>query len=143
MKIMYCHDGTESAQASLEEAVNIFKAHKPDMILVTVVEDVLDASLEEEVIFEEYEAEKKAVLRKAAEWVTQQGLEVDVVVAEGEPRKMIIKTIERKSPDIVVVARKEKSALESVFQKSISAYLVKNAGCHLFIMGPCQKSVCA
>ncbi len=136
MKIMYCHDGTDSAQAALERAVNLFKELKPELILVSVAEDVLDASLEDETITKEYEAEKSAALRKAAEWVSNNGLDVDVMVATGEPRKMILKAIEKKSPDIVIVARKERSALESVFQKSISAYLVKNAGCHLFIMGP-------
>ncbi len=136
MRIMYCHDGTDRSQEALERVVNFFKEVKPEMILVSVAEDVLDASLEDEKITKEYEAERSAALRKAAEWVTHNGLDVDVMVATGEPRAMILKAIEKKSPDIVVVARKERSAMESVFQKSISAYLVKNASCHLFIMGP-------
>ncbi|MFQ5328763.1 MAG: universal stress protein [Thermodesulfobacteriota bacterium] len=136
MKIMYCHDGTESAQQSLERAVGFFKARKPDMILVCVAEDVLDASLVDETITEEYQSEQSGVMRRAAEWVAAQGLDVDVLLATGDPRKMILGAIEKKSPDIVIVARKEKSAMEGVFRKSLSAYLVKNAGCHLFIMGP-------
>jgi len=136
MKIMYCHDGSEKSQAALERVVDFFKDVKPEMILVSVVEDILDASLEDEKITRECESERSASLRKAAELVTQKGLDVDVMVATGEPRAMILKAIQKKSPDIVVVARKERSAMESVFQKSISAYLVKNASCHLFIMGP-------
>ncbi len=136
MRIMYCHDGTDRAQDGLERVVNFFKGIKPEMILVSVAEDILDASLEDEKITREYECERSAVLRKAAEWVTENGLDVDVMMATGEPRTMIMKAIEKQSPDIVVIARKEKSAMESVFQKSLSAYLVKNAACHLFIMGP-------
>ncbi|MFQ5480473.1 MAG: universal stress protein [Thermodesulfobacteriota bacterium] len=136
MKIMFCHDGTDSAEGALERVVNFFKGVKPEMILVSVAEDILDASLEDEKITREYENERSALLRKAAEWVSENGLDVDVLMATGEPRAMIMKAIEKKSPDIVVIARKEKSTMESVFQKSLSAYLVKNAGCHLFIMGP-------
>lgn len=139
MRIMYCHDGTDSAQGALERVVNFFKGTKPEMILVSVAEDVLDASLEDERITGEYESERSELLRKSAEWVTEQGLEVDVLLATGDPRKMIVEAIKKKTPDICVVARKEKSAIESVFQKSLSAYLVKNAGCHLFIMGPLRS----
>jgi len=136
MRIMYCHNGTESAQRSLESAVGFFKGVKPELILVCVTEDVLDASLEGEAITEEYQAEQSSIMRKAAEWVAAQGLEVSVLLATGDPRKMILEAINKKSPDIVVIARREKSAIEGVFRKSLSAYLVKNAGCHLFIMGP-------
>jgi nucleotide-binding universal stress UspA family protein len=135
MKIMFCHDGTERGQESLERALNVFKCDKPDVILLCVAEDVLDASLEDETITEEYQAEQSAVMRQAAEKVAGAGLEVDVMLATGDPRKMILEAIGKKSPDIVIIARKEKSAMEGVFRKSLSAYLVKNAGCHLFIMG--------
>ncbi|MFQ5586707.1 MAG: universal stress protein [Thermodesulfobacteriota bacterium] len=133
MKIMYCHDGSERGQASLDKALDIFKCDRPDVILLCVAEDVLDASLVDDAISEEYESEQKAVMRKAAERVAGAGLEVDVIMATGEPRQMIMEAIAKQSPDIVIVARREKSA---IFHKSVSAYLVKNAGCHLFIMGP-------
>ena len=91
MRIMYCHNGTESAQRSLESAVGFFKGMKPELVLVCVAEDVLDASLEGEAITEEYKSEQSAVMRKAAEWVAGQGLEVNVLLATGDPRKMMRK----------------------------------------------------
>ncbi len=136
MKIMFCHDGTERGHEAMERAVNRFESQKPDVILLCVSDDVGDASMELDAITEEYENEHKQVMRRSAAWVTGKGLEVDVMLATGDPRKMIIEAIEKKNPDIVVVARKEKSTMESVFRKSVSAYLVKNAGCDLFIMGP-------
>jgi nucleotide-binding universal stress UspA family protein len=68
--------------------------------------------------------------------VAGNGLEVHVILASGDPRRMIVEAVEKNSPDIVVIARKEKNKLESVFSKSVSAYLIKNAGCHLMVMGP-------
>jgi nucleotide-binding universal stress UspA family protein len=136
MKIMLCHDGTDHANQAMVRAVNYFKPLKPDVVLLCISEDILDASLEADTITEEYDAELREVLRQAAEWLTGNGLEVDVMMASGEPRQLIIEAIQKKSPDVVVIARREKSLLESVFRKSISAYLVKNAGCDLMILGP-------
>jgi nucleotide-binding universal stress UspA family protein len=126
MKIMLCHDGTDHANQAMVRAVNYFKPLKPDVVLLCISEDILDASLEADTITEEYDAELREVLRQAAEWLTGNGLEVDVMMASGEPRQLIIEAIQKKSPDVVVIARREKSLLESVFRKSISAYLVKN-----------------
>jgi len=136
MQIMFLHDGSGRGQDALEMAVGYFKVLKPEITLVCVGDDVGDASMEVDAITQEYEQERKDIIRKAAEWVTDNGLEVHVIQAIGDPRKMILEAIKKKSPDIVVVARRSKNAIESVFRKSISAYLVKNASCHLFIMGP-------
>ncbi len=136
MKIMFCHDGSEKAQKALEKTVEYFKPLKPDMVLMCVAEDVLDASLMDETISDEYKKEHSEVTHGAAEWVAGNGLEVHVMMASGDPRHMIVEAVEKQSPDIVVVARKEKSSMAGVFSKSLSAYLVKNVGCHLLIMGP-------
>ncbi len=136
MKVMFCHDCSERAQKALEKTVEYFKLLKPDIVLMCVVEDILDTSSEEQRIIEEYRQEHSEVIHKAAEWVAGNGLEVHVILATGNPRRMIVEAVQKQLPDIVVVARKEKSTLASVFHESISAYLVKNVGCHLMIMGP-------
>jgi nucleotide-binding universal stress UspA family protein len=140
MKIMFCHDGTDHANLAMVRAVNYFKPLKPDVVLLCISEDVLDASLEADAITDEYESELRKVLNQAGEWLSGNGLEVDVMMASGDPRQLIIEAIKKKSPDIVIVARREKSRLESVFRKSISAYLVKNAGCDLMILGPVKAN---
>lgn len=139
MKILLCHDGTDHANLAMVRAVNYLKPLKPDVVLLCISEDVLDASLEADAITEEYQSELRKVINQAAEWLSGNGLEVDVMMASGEARQMIIEAIEKKSPDIVVVARREKSLMESVFRKSVSAYLVKNAASDLLILGP-QKA---
>jgi len=140
MKIMFCHDGADRGHRALEMAVDYFKPLKPEMVLLCVVDDVVDASMEVDAITDVYREECRDVLDRSAKWVMKNGLEVDVVMASGDPRRMIVEAIGRKSPDVVVIARKEKSEAESVFRRSVSAHLVKNAGCHLFIMGPVDRS---
>ena len=139
MKVMVCYDGSDKSHEALEKAVNYFKALKPEIILLTVTGEVLDASMESEEIFKTLESEQHDVLKKAAEWVAAQGLDVDAILAEGKPGPMIMNAIEKKSPDIVVVARQTKSKFMQTFLGSVSAYLVRHAPCHLMIMGPDWK----
>jgi nucleotide-binding universal stress UspA family protein len=137
MKIMFCHDGSERAQKALEKTVEYFNPLNPDIVLFfCTTEDIRDTSSEDERITKEYRQEHGDIIDNAAKWVAGNGLEVHVMLASGDPRQKIVEAIEKQLPDIVVVARKERSTLESVFQNSISAYLVKNVGCHLMIMGP-------
>lgn len=139
MKVMVCYDGSDKSHEGLEKAVSYFKALKPEIILLTVADDVLDASMESEDAFNELESERHDVLKKAAEWVAEQGLEVDAMLAEGKPGPMIMSAIDKKTPDIVVVARQTRSKFMQTFLGSVSAYLVRHAPCHLMIMGPDWK----
>ena len=136
MKVMVCYDGSEAAHSALERTVDYFKAKKPEIILLTVTGEALDASMESEEVFDKLEKEQHDVLKKAAEWVASQGLDVDAVLAEGKPAPMILEAIAKKSPDVVVVARQTKSRFMQAFLGSVSAYLVRHASCHLLIMGP-------
>lgn len=139
MKVMICYDGSDVAHEALERAVEYFHAQKPEIILLTVTGEALDASMENEEIFEKLEEEQHKVLKEAAEWVASRGLDVDAVLAEGKPHQMIMDAIEKKAPDVVVVARQKKSKFMQAFLGSVSAYLVRHAPCHLMIMGPDWK----
>lgn len=104
MKMLMCHNGSEIAQSALEKSIAMLKCEKPEIILVTVVEEPVDASSYDEAAFEEWRAEREADLKGAADWVVKQGLNVAVVVAIGDARKMLVEAIRKKKPDIVVIA---------------------------------------
>ena len=104
MKMLVCHDGSAIAQSALEQSVSMFKNEKPEIILAAVVEEPADASSYDEAAFEEWRAEREAGMRETADWVVKQGLDVTVVLAVGNPRKMLVETVKRKTPDLVVIA---------------------------------------
>lgn len=103
MKILVCHDGSEKAQSALAKSIALFAHLKPELILVTVVEEPLDASSHVEESFEEWREEKEAELRQAAQLVTESGLDVDAILAVGDPRKMLVEAIRKTVPDILVI----------------------------------------
>ena len=104
MRMLVCHDGSRNAQSALEKSIALFKSEKPSLILVAVAEEPADASSYDESSFEKLKSEKEAALKETANWVVNQGLEVDVVLATGDPRKMLVEAIKKKKPDLVVIA---------------------------------------
>src|SRR5665647_1888059 len=104
MKVLVCHDGSESAQSALEKCIALLGHLQPQMILVGVVEEALDASSHAEAVFEERRAQMDAQLKKDAQRVTERNLDVSVLLAVGDPRKMLMAAIESKKPDMVVIA---------------------------------------
>ena len=103
MKILVCHDGSEKAQAALDRSITLFAHLKPQIILVTVVEEPLDASSHGEESFEQWRRQREEELRVAAERVTRMGLDVDAILAVGDPRKMLVEAVRKKMPDILVI----------------------------------------
>lgn len=136
MKIMICYDGSELGDKGIDKTIELFKALKPEIILLTVAEEPLDASSENEDISEEVEHQSHDVLQRTAEKIAKHGLEVDAMLAVGRPKKMILNAINTKKPDICVVTRQVKSSMLDQFIGSVSAHLVREAGCHLLIFGP-------
>lgn len=134
MKIMICHDGSKKSQDALEKTVALFKPQKPEIILITVVEEPLDATSMDEESFEKWRARREDDLNKAARWVAGHGLDVDAILAVGDPRKMIVEAAENKSPDILVVARRGTGILDKMVLGSVSAYLVRHAECPVLVM---------
>ncbi len=103
MKMLVCHDGSSVAQSALEKSIEMFRSAKPEVILVTVVEEPADASSYDEASFEKLRAHRESDLKEAAARVVKQGLGVDVVIAIGDARKMLVEAVRKKKPDLVVI----------------------------------------
>lgn len=134
MKIMVCYDGSQKAQSALERTVGLFKNERPEIIVITVVEEPLDATSLDEESFERWRARRDADLKKAANWVVQHGLDVDAILAIGDPRKMILEAAEARNPDILVVAKRGMGIIDKMLLGSVSAFLVRHASCPVLVM---------
>ncbi|MDD5027892.1 MAG: universal stress protein [Rhodoferax sp.] len=130
MKILVCHDGSENAQSALEKCIALLGHLQPQMILVSVVADPLDASSHDEQAFEGLRAAMEAALTQSAQWAAERGFDVSVVLATGDPRKMLVATIEAKQPDLVVIAsRPPQGGIRfGNVAVSVSDYLLRHLG---------------
>ena len=139
MRMLICYDGSALSRAAMEKSIAMLGSSKPEVILVTVVVEPADASSYEEAAFEELRAKGEADLRTAAEWVVQQGLDVNVIVAVGisDPRKMLVETVRKTKPDVVVItSRPPKGGVRfGKVNVSVSDYLIHHIDdCPVLVM---------
>jgi nucleotide-binding universal stress UspA family protein len=134
MKIMVCHDGSEPAQRALEKTVELFSDFKAELFIVTVVEPPLDASSVDEDRYEEWRSKRDADLKAAAEWAASRGINVDAILAIGDPRRMILEAAESKAPDMLVVGKRGGGQVDKMVLGSVSAYIVRHAHCPVTVI---------
>lgn len=134
MNIMVCHDGSKKAQDALVKAVDLFITMNPKILLLTVVEAPLDASSTNEESFRKLCERREDDLKTIGSWVVDQGLEADIIIATGDPRKMILEAAKSKSPDLLVVAKRGGGLLDEMVLGSVSAYLIRHASCPVLVM---------
>ncbi len=131
---MVCYDGSDRSKNALNKALELFKDQNPDMMILLVAEEPLDASMENEEVYEEWQKECHDLLNEAARDVTQLGLEVDAILATGDPRKMIIEAIANKAPDVVVLAKRGKGSVKNALLGSVSTYVVRQSQCPVLVV---------
>lgn len=137
MQMLICHDGSEAALSVVEKSIALFKNEKPEVILATVVEEPADASSYDEAAFDELRADRESNMKEAAEWVAGHGLDVDVIISIGDPRKMLVETIKMKKPDIVVISSRPPGGGVRFGNVSVSVsdYLIRHIGdCPVLVM---------
>lgn len=130
MKILVCHDGSANAQFALMKCLEMLGHQKPQMLLAAVAAEPLDASSHDEAAFDELRVKLEAELAKSAQWVAERGFDVSVILATGDPRKMLVATIEAKNPDLVVIAsRPPQGGIRfGNVAVSVSDYLLRHLG---------------
>lgn len=133
LKIMVCHDGSENAQKALDQAIELFKGIKPEIILVSVVEGAADASMVNEEIFDNEKEARRTQLKQLAEKLAGCCCDVDVVLATGDARKMLLEASKQKNPDILVIAKRGGGGIKDMVLGSVSAYLVRHAKCPVMV----------
>lgn len=133
MKLMVCHDGSAASQEALEKTLDLFKHFKPEVMIITVVEPPLDATSEEEETFTKWKAKREEDLNEAAKWVAEHGCDADAILAVGDPRKMIVEAVEKKNPDLLVVAKRGAGVLGGMVLGSVSAYLIRHSPCPVLV----------
>ncbi|UAW99342.1 universal stress protein [Halopseudomonas nanhaiensis] len=148
MKIMIAYDNSRNARTALQKTVDMFRPLNPLIVLVGVVEGSLDTSSASPALHERQKSEFQQFLREAAALVGEQGLDAEVIVAEGDARKMILKAAEHKKPDLLVIARHSHEPdggfisrslnllvdeLDYMTFGSVSAFLARRAPCPVLI----------
>ncbi|MCE9682330.1 universal stress protein [Halomonas alkalisoli] len=123
MKVMIAYDGSRNAKLALAQTVSLFRCNAPTLVLIGVAENPRDATDANEDLFQEEYEELKAALKEGADFATREEFDVDWVLAEGDPRKMILRATQKHRPDVLVIARHSNKPDGGIIAQSLSYFV--------------------
>lgn len=149
MDVMLAYDHSRNARIALEAVKTLFAAAKPNVTLISVIEEPGSTTGAVDEMFRQQYAEQKAGAEAAASELLEAGFPSKVLFAEGDARKMILRATEERRPDLLVMARhsykpdgnfitRRLDALVEEFDHmtfgSVSAFLARRVQCPLLIV---------
>lgn len=152
MHVMLAYDNSRNSKIALEAVRTMLAAIKPKITLISVVEDVGSTTVGADDMFNAQYNEQKSGTEAAAHELAADGFEATVLIAEGDARKMILRAVEEKHPDLLVLARHSHKPdtgplnfitrkLDAIVEEfdhmtfgSVSAFLARRAACPLLII---------
>lgn len=123
MHIMVAYDNSTNAKHALEKTLKMFAALKPRITLISVVEDVLGSSGVNEDSYLEYKHDFSEAVRETAQTLNELGISTEVMIAVGDPRKMILQAVKSKTPDLLVIARHSEKVDSNIIGKTLDAWV--------------------
>ncbi len=149
MDLMLAYDHSRNARIALEAVKTLFASEKPNITLISVIEEPGSSTGSEDALFAQQYAEQRAGAEAAAAELSEAGFSATVLFAEGDARKMILRATEERRPDLLVMARhsykpdgnfitRRLDALVEEFDHmtfgSVSAFLARRVECPLLIV---------
>lgn len=121
MNIMFAYDNSTNAKQALDKTLKMFACMLPRVSLIAVVDPGAGSSGVNEKSYEEYKFDFSEAVRETAQTLNELGVTTDVIIAEGDPRKMILQAVNEKKPDLLVIARHSEKADSNVIGKTLDA----------------------
>ena len=149
MDVMLAYDHSPNARIALDAVKRLFAAERPQVTLISVIEEPGSTTHNVDEMFQQQFQEQKAGAERAAAELMAAGFTAKVLFAEGDARKMILRATEERKPDLLVLARhsykpdgnfitRRLDALVEEFDHmtfgSVSAFLARWAQCPLLIV---------
>ncbi|MCC5982884.1 MAG: universal stress protein [Rhodobacteraceae bacterium] len=152
MHVMLAYDNSRNSRIALDAVRDLLGPMRPRITLISVVEEVGSSTADADELFTVQYNEQKAGAEAAARHLSEEGFEATVLLAEGDARKMILRAVDERKPDLLVMARhshkpdpgpfnfitKRLDALVEEFDHmtfgSTSAFLARRAPCPLLII---------
>ncbi|SHE78931.1 Nucleotide-binding universal stress protein, UspA family [Modicisalibacter ilicicola DSM 19980] len=149
MKIMIAYDGSRNAKLALAQIIDMFRPMKPSLLLVGVAENPRDATDANESLFQEEYDELKRALEEGVAFAQKEEFEAETLLAEGDARKGLLQATQKKTPDLLVIARHSHKPdggiiaqsltyfvdeLDYMTFGSVSSFLARRAECPLLIL---------
>jgi len=102
---MLAYDHSRNARIALGEIKRLFDASRHVITLISVIEEPGSATDAEDEMFSAQYQDQKLGTEAAAAELAEAGFATKVLVAQGDARKMILRAVTERKPDMLVIAR--------------------------------------
>ncbi len=123
--IVVAYNESDPSERAVERAGELAKLYGATLVVTSVVPILIDS---------EVPKGPGPELRKAGDYLQQQGIEADLVEAIGDPAEAIVEVAEMRKADLIVVGTREPSLVERLLGHSVSEQVQRRAHCDVLIV---------
>lgn len=129
-------DGSQRAEKALPQALDFAKGGRAKINLVGVSVVFQGHAFENDLknLVEPDLAKIEAYLDEQAEWLRNQGLEVDVIVRRGQAAEQILEVAEEENNDLILMTSSGRSGLAKWLYGSVAERIIRYSKCSTLVL---------
>ncbi len=136
-KLLLATDGSESAEAAIQEAINIAKVCSSRLYVVSVVEVNPEYEALAPKIVEKAETETKDHLDSVREKAEKEGISCEIIAHQGEePYRFIVDEAAKIKADMIVMGSHGRTGIKRLMMGSVTSRVIGHAPCKVLVV-PC------
>lgn len=136
-KLLLATDGSESAEAAVQEAINIAKSCSGRLFVIAVVEVNPEYEALAPQIVEKAEYETREHLDSVKARAEKEGIVCETIAHQGEePFQFIVDEARKKKADMIVMGSHGRTGLKRLMMGSVTARVIGHAPCKVLVV-PC------
>ena len=136
-KLLLATDGSESAQAAIQEAINIAKVCSNKLFVISVVEVNPEYEALAPQVVEKAENEAREHLDSVKVRAEKEGITCETIAHQGEePFNFIVDEAKIKKADMIIMGSHGRTGLKRLMMGSVTARVIGHAPCKVLVV-PC------
>ena len=121
MDVMLAYDHSRNSRIAISIVKSMFAKEMPEITLISVIEEPGSTSDSGDELFRQQYNEQKAGTEMAAAELAEAGFKTKILVAHGDARKMILRAVEERRPDMLVIVRHSHKPDGNIISRSLDA----------------------
>ncbi len=133
--ILVGFDDTEYSRAALIEVAHWVKNHGGKIILVHAVYfDTEEFSISPGQLDKRLEMGKKACYQAQEQYSSELGIDIDIVVREGEPHEVIVDIAREKGADLIAMGTYGRKGIKRMIMGSVTSGVIVDSPCDVLVV---------
>ena len=134
-KILLATDGSESAEAAIQEAINIARVCSSRLYVLSVVEVNPEYEALAPNVVEKAETETKEHVDSVKKRVEKEGIPCETIVHQGEePYRFIVDEAIKTKANMIVMGSHGRTGIKRLMMGSVTARVIGHAPCKVLVV---------